>query len=506
MEQLTAKEWVHEQVRRTPSMAAGVAVVASFLVISSFITYSTPQEIETLPFVCNVEPPVLVPPVKLRRPKPKEPPEAERRETPTQIEDEPVLDEKLFPDIPAVNFVEIPSPVVDDRWDLFSPDPAKTLALIANQRGRPPGGGGGGGFPSSFRLRDPDRQVDKIPSDSDPKGTLNAILEGLRWLKRAQNKQTGGWSARQWGGSSSEDRGVSALALLAFLGFGCTDKAPAEFAPTVQRAVRYLVRSQRETEARGASRGSFGERMYSQALCTMALAEAYGMMGGRDLRDAAQAGLGLIAAAQSEGGGFGYAGPPDLIPELGVAAADTSVTCFQIQAIKAAMAAKLDVPEATVRRTERFLAASFNPDGSTWYRVGVSHPEWNAPPRVVSMTAAALTARLFMGHANDAADCLAQARWLAGHGHLRMPAARNYYATYYLSLAMFNMGGKHWSDWNKTFNPALRAAQVKRGADKGSWSPGGSAWGSAGGRVYTTAMACLSLEVYFRYLPTYKSL
>ncbi len=38
----------------------------------------------------------------------------------------------------------------------------------------------------------------------------------------------------------------------------------------------------------------------------------------------------------------------------------------------------------------------------------------------------------------------------------------------------------------------------------GSWSPAGAKWGSSGGRVYATAMAVLSLEVYYRYLPLYK--
>ena len=34
----------------------------------------------------------------------------------------------------------------------------------------------------------------------------------------------------------------------------------------------------------------------------------------------------------------------------------------------------------------------------------------------------------------------------------------------------------------------------------GSWDPD-TVWGGYGGRVYTTAMAALCLEVYYRYLP-----
>jgi hypothetical protein len=37
----------------------------------------------------------------------------------------------------------------------------------------------------------------------------------------------------------------------------------------------------------------------------------------------------------------------------------------------------------------------------------------------------------------------------------------------------------------------------------GSWDPV-TVWGSYGGRAYTTAMAALCLEVYYRYLPLEK--
>jgi hypothetical protein len=46
----------------------------------------------------------------------------------------------------------------------------------------------------------------------------------------------------------------------------------------------------------------------------------------------------------------------------------------------------------------------------------------------------------------------------------------------------------------------LVAAQVSEGLNKGSWSPN-TVWGGCGGRVYTTAMATMCLEVYYRYDP-----
>jgi hypothetical protein len=44
--------------------------------------------------------------------------------------------------------------------------------------------------------------------------------------------------------------------------------------------------------------------------------------------------------------------------------------------------------------------------------------------------------------------------------------------------------------------------QRKEGELAGSWDPT-TVWGGYGGRVYSTAMAALCLEVYYRYLPLY---
>ena len=55
----------------------------------------------------------------------------------------------------------------------------------------------------------------------------------------------------------------------------------------------------------------------------------------------------------------------------------------------------------------------------------------------------------------------------------------------------------------KGANAVLVAEQVTKGQNVGSWDPKGP-WGPYGGRVYSTAMAALCLEVYARYLPLYQ--
>jgi hypothetical protein len=80
-------------------------------------------------------------------------------------------------------------------------------------------------------------------------------------------------------------------------------------------------------------------------------------------------------------------------------------------------------------------------------------------------------------------------------------ATRDLYYWYYGSLAMFQIGGEYWTKWNEALKPALAKNIYNRKKDClfGSWSPTGTVWGEFGGRVYTTAIAALTLEVYFRY-------
>jgi hypothetical protein len=59
-----------------------------------------------------------------------------------------------------------------------------------------------------------------------------------------------------------------------------------------------------------------------------------------------------------------------------------------------------------------------------------------------------------------------------------------------------------WNDWNYALQAALLSTQHRSGALAGSWSPA-TQWGNYGGRVYSTAMATLCLEVYYRFLPLY---
>ena len=65
---------------------------------------------------------------------------------------------------------------------------------------------------------------------------------------------------------------------------------------------------------------------------------------------------------------------------------------------------------------------------------------------------------------------------------------------------MYQSGGENWNRWNDAIRDAVVANQTKGSAcDRGSWNPRGAFHGDQGGRIYSTALATLMLEVYYRF-------
>jgi hypothetical protein len=64
---------------------------------------------------------------------------------------------------------------------------------------------------------------------------------------------------------------------------------------------------------------------------------------------------------------------------------------------------------------------------------------------------------------------------------------------------MFQIGGDYWKKWNTAMKAMLLPQQRKDGDFAGSLDPPGGWDDECGGRVYTTAMSALCLEVYYRY-------
>ena len=120
------------------------------------------------------------------------------------------------------------------------------------------------------------------------------------------------------------------------------------------------------------------------------------------------------------------------------------------------------------------------------------------------MTGVGMLARIFMGEDPGKDDNIKKGAelcaklpptWNESDGSIDM------YYWYYATLAMFQVGGKNWDKWKAAMEKAMVETQ-RKDTDycqyKGSWDPIGP-WGPDGGRVYSTAILALCLEVFYRY-------
>lgn len=315
-----------------------------------------------------------------------------------------------------------------------------------------------------------------------------AVDLGLAWLARVQ-KEDGHWvydgtlgiSSRRktpfTDGSGRYDLGVTGLATLAFLGAGHTHRGKSKYAATVRRALDWIVRRQ---DALGDLRW---ESFYSQGAAATALCEAYGMTKDVRLRRPAQKALDYILLKVGPNGGYGYDG----------AGNDTHVVSFQVMAMKSGKLAGLSVVDSIFPLFLKYYDQALGPDGTTGYSSGAR----GSGAATSARTALGLFCRLFLGCGVKNETCQRIATIL----HRVGPQTNDVFQTYYGTYSMFQMGGKTWGTWNGKFRDKVIALQVKTGTDRGSWAC--RDW-HGGGRVCTTAVYIMALEVYYRYLPINK--
>jgi len=316
-----------------------------------------------------------------------------------------------------------------------------------------------------------------------------AVEAALRWLARNQEPD-GSWAVAKWGGKNAWGRvGVTGLATLAFLGAGHTEKT-GRYKPFVVKAVRYLISKQSKQGAIGSGEGHWG---YNHAIAGLALAEAYGMA--RVRRTGMAASMAVRHAVNIHMyrmGGWRYA--PGQKP-------CTSVTGWFSMFLSSAKTAGLKVdPKGFSGARAHFDRVAIMPGRGAPEEVGGAGYTSNERP-TATMTAVAMIARLRLGQKRTGPLLERGADFLLRNRSEQGPSGWYLYLHYYGGQAMFQMGGDRWEKWNETMRDTLVREQIDAPGDAridGSWEPV-SRGGQYGGRVYSTAMACMSLEVYYRY-------
>ncbi|MCK6472307.1 MAG: zf-HC2 domain-containing protein [Planctomycetes bacterium] len=365
-------------------------------------------------------------------------------------------------------------------------------------------GVGGGGRAGAFgRPGGAGGRLRRAIAGGGGKGTESAVDKALEWLAKHQEAD-GHWDTKKYEASTKGDTACTGVALLAFLGAGHTEKI-GKYKDNVQRAVKWLIAQQ---NAQGFIKAAGDtDNNYGHPMAALALAEASAMARQPETAAAAQKAVDYsVDIHQKEGNGpsekFGWRYAPQ--DPLG----DTSVSGWYIMQLKSAKVAGLKVDPAAFEGAMRFLDSveveKVNPnDAYSGHRYGYRRD--GAPIRIKSNhgnTSIGILGRLFLGVPAD--EVRGGVDYFIKEGGLPRADHPEFYHWYYATLATFQVGGDEWKQWNEALKTALLAMQRRGGDEDGSWDPKGHSVEGAesqGGRVFTTAIGALCLEVYYRYLP-----
>lgn len=338
-----------------------------------------------------------------------------------------------------------------------------------------------------------------------------AVMRGLKWFA-AHQQPDGSWPLHEYSkdipkcdcqeefesGVDKCDIGGTAFGVLAFLGAGVTHnrapKSPPEldsYKKAVENGLVYLARKQ--IRSNDSKDGYLGGSMYAHALGTIAFCEAYGLSGDNRLRINAQLALKYLLNAQHSEGGWRYSPKQP---------GDMSVTGWVFLAIRSAQLTGIDVKKLPLTRAGRFAeSCAVGPEEAKLSRYAYMPGQ----EEKLALSAAGMLTQQYLGWRKDEPDLLAGAEYLMQH--LPPESASklgSIYYYYYATQVLHHMEGPNFDLWNHRMREHLIRTQEKNGHKAGSWDPDGTDQGKRGGRLYATAMALFTLQVYYRHLPMYR--
>jgi hypothetical protein len=369
--------------------------------------------------------------------------------------------------------------------------------------------------------------------------TERAVAGGLDWLARHQSKD-GHWGPDCLGhgpghrcetakqqectdGGNPYPMAQTGLALLAFQAGGHNDFNRTKYTSTVCRGLDWIVDNQApngelyvlrhySTTGRPRDKASLiattATRMFEHGIATFALADACACAraagDGPNTRyiDSAKKAVALIEALQNSDGGWYY-------DPGGGHSSEAAVTGWQMLALTAARDAGIEVSEKCISNVQRYFQSREDAVAGV---SGYYGPRDDGD----AMTAVGMLTHQFLLKAPDAllvkraAPRLARnaARWQPGPAAVNMGRSylikgfttTNYYEWYHCALAMYQVGGSPWAQWNNCIRDRVVMAQENIGCVRGSWPVNRDLFSrEGGGRIFSTSLSVLTLEVYYCY-------
>lgn len=364
--------------------------------------------------------------------------------------------------------------------------------------------------------------------------TEKAVLKALAWLKSKQNEDG------SWGVNKGTMPAFTSLVVLAFLAHGETPQS-AEFGATIIKGVRRLLEWAEATQKR---KGKYiSGPTYTHAICAYAIAESYGITRMPRLKTAMNNTIQILIDGINCRGCYFYGYDKRLLlpwphrnPYTGrypkdykptEPRCDLSFSGWNYQALKAAFSAGCDLPglEETIDKSIKGLKHFYKLG-----RIGKGDFGMNCLGTLCfgllgqgKCREAKAGLKLIKNNKVQVINC--SWRWQDKiYKKYKKAFEWAMYTWYYQTQVIFQMTkgrGSFWTRWNAAFSKAY----VREQHEDGYWSTPAEKYGSGvvdpvkdnaefthviqfkkplDLYIYSTALACLCLEVYYRYLPTYK--
>lgn len=382
------------------------------------------------------------------------------------------------------------------------------------------------------------------PAPAPAKTSYNAadverrVTAALEWLVDHQNNE-GYWSAASFGqdtarpraarkgnlqwvktGVENGDAGVTAnehiamtsLALLAFTGSGY-DHKDGGYQSTVRNAILWLRKLQQPS-------GLFGQEgscsmVHDHAVATMAMCEVYGLSGDQLLQPIAQKAVEWLVEAQNPGKGWRYTAK--------AGDNDTQMTGWCAMALHSAKVAGLEADFPAMWEGVNSWLDQASAEVQGVYRTGFTSPGGGSPRQrtttdwVSHPEMDAVNVVLRMASGNKAWDVKKPSKQFRGQLDLfgkDLPVWEDkkvdYAYWHWATMALFNVGGADWDKWQSALlDVLLKNQRGWRSEDKdsfeavldehGSWDSV-DPWHPLGGRVWSTTINILTLQVVRRFM------
>jgi len=510
-----AEESSNPQKRAVYGWLISGGVHLSALVLAWLAVFGAPALLEQDTPPTRVTP-IEAPPPKIEKPKP------ERTLEPKVELDAPTESDVVSP----VSNLDVPVENTEREAETDAQQPKGREEAQADSEMGGSGAfaaiGAGGGGAGMFGNRSGGGRKRAVGKGGGSKGSEGAVEASLRWFKRHQSAN-GSWEADKYyqnctegakcepgklHGASDANVAITGYAVLCFLGAGYDHKTPNKYKTTVKKGIDWMLSVQKAD-------GYLGNRNYEHPVAVMALAEAYAMTADPELRGPTQKGIDQILAHQNQDkvpGADGYTGGMGWDYKNPTARNDSSVTGWNIMALKSGLAGGLNVGKG-MEGAKRWLEAHWKASNekaeagnkvwkdATAYDKTVFYYTWNHEKNALEGNAGresiGLVCAIFLGHLNG--DIMAET--MSNYVMEKQMNIPNTYYNYYNTMAIFQMGGDRWTKWNAVMRDKLVSSQ-KKTTDclDGSWDwASGDFHGADSGRVLTTAYNTLSLEVYYRY-------